>query len=597
MTNRENLVRNGFSVTKPNEPMTRLQRISTPRPTRHHRTESSLPPRNARPRVMALMLTLACLSGLANPPLCRAAEAQNPGKTATWIGSNYTPAYAANQVQLWHEFKPEIIAQELAAAHRHFGINSLRVYLHYINFRDDRENFLRNLGTFIGLCDRAGIKPGFVFFDDCWNHKDVSLKTEAAVPGRHNGRWAAVQDVDRKDENLPFFEAYVSTIVKQYANDPRIHWWEIYNEPNRSDRFTELLCQKGFAWTKAQKPTQPVICSWDDNPQTEIVDAHNYSNDFSVGGAWDRQADANPAKGCVLTEAGARWHAGQPASNGSPIEVMHWLNRRKSKGQSLPGVYLCWELMVGNSNCRWYWGTPDGTMEPPIPWCGLLFPDGTPVSYAEAEAVRSYATGKPQAMLFQNFQDCAPVVVPPDPAGWQRFAGAPGGSSSRWCALAANEKIVAGDPNWKDYVVETTVMLRDDVNQGNVGICFRVSKPGPGPDEMTGYFAGFNGSKLYVGRMENNWLELANVDLTNQPNKITKGSWNLLRVAIKGDRIQVWLNPSVGRTGPLVDVRDTKAPIPQGGIALRTNNAPASFDDVVVLPISVIEDKPPKTKP
>jgi hypothetical protein len=296
----------------------------------------------------------------------------------------------------------------------------------------------------------------------------------------------------------------------------------------------------------------------------------------------------NPAKGCVITEAGARWHAGKPASNGSPIEVINWLKRRKAQAKYLPGVYLCWELMVGNSNCRWYWGTPDGTAEPPVPWCGLLFPDGTPVSYAEAEAVRSYATGKPQALLFQNFEECSPPAAPRDPAGWQRYAGPAGGSGSRWCALAANEKIVAGESSWQDYVVEATVMLRDEVNQGNAGICFRASQPGPGADEITGYYAGFNGSRLYVGRMENNWLELANVDLTTQPGKVTAGSWNLLRVAVKGDRIQVWLNPSVGRTGPLVEVRDTTPPIPKGGIALRTNNTAAWFDDVVVLPIAVI---------
>jgi|GEM_PF-1000537 len=538
---------------------------------------------------------IVALAWLATPALARAAEP--PGQTAqtgAWIGSNYTPAYAANQVQFWHEFKPDVIATELAAAHRHFGINSLRVYLHYINYRDDRENFLGNLGKFIGLCDRAGIKPGFVFFDDCWNHKDISLKTEAPVPGRHNGRWAAVQDVDRKDENLPLFEAYVSDIVRQYANDPRVHWWEIYNEPNRSDRFTELLCQKGFAWVKAQQPTQPVICCWDDNPQTEIVDAHNYTDQFAPGGSWDQQAEMNPAKGCVITEAGARWYAGKPASNGSPCEVIHWLKRRKAQAKYLPGVYLCWELMVGHSNCRWYWGTPDGAAEPPVPWCGLLFPDGTPVSYAEAEAVRSYATGQTKALLFEDFEECSPPAAPRDPAGWRRYAGPAGGSGSRWCALAANEKIVAGESSWQDYVVEATVMLRDEVNQGNAGICFRASQPGTGVDEITGYYAGFNGSRLYVGRMENNWLELANVDLTTQPGKVTAGSWNLLRVAVMGDRIQVWLNPGVGRTGPLVEVRDTKPAIAQGGIALRTHNTAAWFDDVVVLPIEVIATGPEK---
>ena len=38
------------------------------------------------------------------------------------------------------------------------------------------------------------------------------------------------------------------------------------------------------------------------------------------------------------------------------------------------------------SNCRWYWGTAEGTAEPTVPWCGLMWPDATPVSLAEAEA-------------------------------------------------------------------------------------------------------------------------------------------------------------------------------------------------------------------
>ena len=43
--------------------------------------------------------------------------------------------------------------------------------------------------------------------------------------------------------------------------------------------------------------------------------------------------------------------------------------------------------MVGNSNCRWHWIDKPGAPEPEIPWCGLLWPDATPVSLAEAEAV------------------------------------------------------------------------------------------------------------------------------------------------------------------------------------------------------------------
>ncbi|MEK6235343.1 MAG: hypothetical protein N2C14_11600, partial [Planctomycetales bacterium] len=50
------------------------------------------------------------------------------------IGSNYTPAYAVNQVQFWHDFRPDAVEKELAAASKYFGVSTLRVYLHDINF-------------------------------------------------------------------------------------------------------------------------------------------------------------------------------------------------------------------------------------------------------------------------------------------------------------------------------------------------------------------------------------------------------------------------------------------------------------------------------
>jgi len=95
----------------------------------------------------------------------------------------------------------------------------------------------------------------------------------------------------------------------------------------------------------------------------------------------------------------------------------------------VPGVYLCWELMAGNSHCRWYWGTKDGTPEPPIPWCGLMWPDGSPVLLAEAEAIRAYTTGERRALFFDDFQD----QPPPRRAGWTHYGRAAAGS--RWLSL------------------------------------------------------------------------------------------------------------------------------------------------------------------
>ena len=100
-----------------------------------------------------------------------------PYDTSTWVGSNYTPAYCVNAVQLWHDFRPEVIDRELAAAKKYFGITTLRVYLNNIPYDAEKETFLDHIEQFLVICDRHGIKPGFTFFDDCWNHTGVTLES------------------------------------------------------------------------------------------------------------------------------------------------------------------------------------------------------------------------------------------------------------------------------------------------------------------------------------------------------------------------------------------------------------------------------------
>jgi hypothetical protein len=502
------------------------------------------------------------------------ADVKKPYDTSTWIGSNYTPAYAANQIQMWHEFKPEVIDRELAAAVKYFGLNTLRVYLHNIAYDNEKELLLARIEEFLKICDRHGIKPGFVFFDDCWNHKDIALETPPPVDGRHNGRWAALQDSERKEENLPKFKAYVQDVIAAHREDTRVLWWEIYNEPKMSDAFTLKIRELGYGWAKEMKPTQPVIACWDDHPWTDIVNAHNYTVDWA---AWDRQADMNPAKGTVFTEAGARWMAPR-ASSGSPTEVIHWLSGRKAAGKTVPGVYLCWELMAGNSNCRWYWGTKDNTPEPTIPWCGLLWPDCTPVSYAEAESVKSYATGKRQALFFDDFQDDATPA--PTRAGWTRYGGQ--GASAGYMTVPANTKFIAGNAEWSDYTMEVAVMLKGV--SGNAGLVLRVNEPGPGNDQMNGYYVGFSVDKLYLGKMNNNWQELATFDLKKLPCKVEPDVWNRLRVSLKGNQIQVWFNPLHDDPGLRITYTDDNAPILKGCIGVRASGVQAWVDDLIVLP-------------
>jgi len=517
-----------------------------------------------------IAITLLVLS-----PACLAAA---PYDTSKWIGANYTPAYCVNQVQMWHEFRGDAIDFELAAAKKYFGITSLRVYLHNLVYDAESEKLLERMDQFLSICKKHDIRPGFVFFDDCHRKEGIVLTPQKPpVDGYHNGRWAACpQNRHRKPEKMGDFKAYVQGVVKRFANDKRVLWWEIYNEPNRS-AFTQTLCKKGYAWAKELKPAQPVLCCWNDRPETDIVDAHNYTQNFA---SWDKQADMNPKKGTVFTEAGARWYYTKPRSNGTPTEVMAWLRRRKTAGKTTPGVYLCWELMVGNSHCRWYWGTKHGTPEPPVPWCGLLWPDCTPVSLAEAESVRSYVTGKSRAMLFEDFE--SHVVKSNTPPGWKAYGQADRGKG--YLALSPRMKMIAGKTSWGDYVIEAAVMLKDA--KGDAGLIFRVNDPGRGNDQMRGYYAGFTTGKLYLGRMNNKWKELATFDLTRLPSAPKVGGWSLLRIAVEGKRIRVWLNATHDDPGLRIDYTDKgEDAILTGSVGVRTNNINAWFDDVVVLPI------------
>ncbi|MDR3181478.1 MAG: DUF1080 domain-containing protein [Planctomycetaceae bacterium] len=524
-----------------------------------------------------------------------------PVQTEHWVGTNYTPAYACNQVHFWHDFRADVVEKELAAAKKYFALNTLRVYLHPINFEQDRENFFANLEKFLVICEKYGIKPGFTFFDDCHRHEGIFLdKPTEPVKGYHNGRWAASpQDRDRDINNLDRYKPYIQDVIAKYKNDARILWWETFNEPGMKNKWSVEMRKVAYQYAKEIAPKQPVLCCWDESPETDIVNAHNYTIDFRH---WDKQTALNPDKGCVFTEAGARWFAPKP-SNGEPVEVIRWLEERKRKKLYVPGVYLCWELMVGNSNCRWYWGTPQNTPEPTLPWCGLLWSDGTPVSLAEAEAVRHYVTGESKALFFDDFQRQNTKntqntqmpqqkdrdISPRKNGNWQIYTDPQHNETATgFCGLRPHTKQVAGTAAWTDYILESVVMLDD--SKGNAGLMFRVNDPQDGIDSFTGYYIGFDTQTLYLGKMNNRhqppqYKELQRFDLRTLDCKVVAGVWNQIRVAVKGNNIRVWFNrmheSADKQNGLRIDYTDTDSPVLAGGIGLRTFNCSAKFDNVI----------------
>ncbi|MDR2079026.1 MAG: hypothetical protein LBP74_04830 [Treponema sp.] len=346
------------------------------------------------------------------------------------LGTNYTSASSANQIEFWSRFqelKGEISGELAAAAG--IGMNSLRVFFHEWVFDQARDRMLENIEAFTALCAERRIRPLYVFFDDCWYGSEERVLDFNPIPGSHNGRWAKCPLCqDRKLENYPRFERYIKDIVGRFKDDRRIFGWEIWNEPtNRGigdfidSEFTEDLMANGFLWVRQMNPVQPVVSCWDGNRFGDIDNQHNYAHQ----GVWEYNGGVGAVidmrRGTIVTEAGCRTWNGD--SYGSPVHWISWLEERRGQNSPVPGTYLNWELMAGDSNCTWHWSSKPGDRKPGVPWCGFFFPDLTPVNIAETAALRRYAGLRDKTILLYGFDrpDAPPGAAASSGKGFRIF--------------------------------------------------------------------------------------------------------------------------------------------------------------------------------
>lgn len=239
-----------------------------------------------------------------SPPPTPAAEFFN---MSSMVGAMYTPWRAGNQFW-WHKYSQyrADVVNEVSSMHKVLGFTTIRVFLHDMLWDDDSAGLLSNMDDFLGILHAQGMRAGFVFFDDCWQHSNASVDNHCQpIQGLHNGCWFAGPQDEKRNSGVGQFKPYVSGVVSKFRSDPRVAWWEIFNEPHKGDKFSISLRDAAFGWAMESGPTAPVISCWDDNNDTQVVDTHEYSvpNDRSP-------ALENPKKGGVVTEAGARFFQG-----------------------------------------------------------------------------------------------------------------------------------------------------------------------------------------------------------------------------------------------------------------------------------------------
>ena len=225
-------------------------------------------------RIPILLLTLSALTLSAQERWTVDAANKWYAKQPWLVGANYTPASAINQLEMWQAETFDIarIDRELGWAHS-IGMNTMRVFLHDLLWQQDAAGLQKRVKTMLKVANKHQIRVIFVLFDSCWDPFPRLGKQPAPTPGVHNSGWVQSPGAEALKDRAQYarLEAYVTGVVKAFANDKRVLAWDIWNEPDNPNTssygkvelpnkiaLVEQLLPKAFQWARAGKPTQPL---------------------------------------------------------------------------------------------------------------------------------------------------------------------------------------------------------------------------------------------------------------------------------------------------------------------------------------------------
>lgn len=190
------------------------------------------------------------------------------------VGSNFVPATAINQLEMWQAetFDAKRIDLELGWAES-IGMNTMRVFLHDLAYEQDKENFKKRLDQFLEISAKHKIKPMLVVFDSVWDPNPQTGKQREPRKGVHNSGW--IQSPGAKALSNPAeyarLEKYVKDVVGTFAKDTRISAWDLWNEPDNQNgndyarqdpknkiELVDKLLPQVFAWARSANPEQPL---------------------------------------------------------------------------------------------------------------------------------------------------------------------------------------------------------------------------------------------------------------------------------------------------------------------------------------------------
>ena len=309
-------------------------------------------------------------------------------------GFNYLPATAVNDIDMWQEssFDPETIAKELKLAHES-GYNSVRVFLHYLVWKEQKKSFKQNIETFLKIAESNKITVMFILFDDCNAPGQAPFIGEQKAPelGHHNSRWVACPGLDVVDDLSQFadYESYLKDIVSTYKDDDRIIAWDLYNEPGNTGvgMRSKGLLLNAFKWAREVNPSQPLtVGAWNlDHLEDEMSQIMMSHSDFVT---FHSYKDIEDLKNRITVCQ--RFNR--------PIINTEWLRRQAGNTFELVlpvfkenkiGWYH-WGLVQGKTQTWLHWiSSADNVKD--APWQHDMFtPDHKPYKPTEIEMVKGF---------------------------------------------------------------------------------------------------------------------------------------------------------------------------------------------------------------
>ena len=334
------------------------------------------------------------------------------------VGANYIPSNAINELVMFQKatFDSQINDHELGLAES-VGMNTVRVFLQDQLWKQDPEGFRKRLDMFLAIAAKHHIRPLLVLFDSCWENNPHLGPQHPPIPGVHNSGWVQSPGKERLlDRSVePELKAYVTGVIRAFADDQRILGWDIWNEPDNKggDRVDDLpakvarvdeLLPKAFAWARSANPSQPLTSAvWDGDwsnadkestttkiqlAQSDVITFHDYSwpEEFE-----SRIHELQPLRRPIIcTEymargAGSTFDGSLPIAKKYHVAAFNW---GLVAGQTQ--TYLPWDSWV-----RPY------TLSQPIVWFHEVFRnDGSPYRQHEVDLIREL-TGRGRSLKIQ----------------------------------------------------------------------------------------------------------------------------------------------------------------------------------------------------